>query len=169
MNGPEPRTVIEVDKYDNDIVFEKGDFALIYRGKAITPSTLGTIYSSATVARREAAQMFAGVVANASAAGDSNKIRIDIGLESYFKLAQNAAGAMSVADFIGIKATGSGVAWGLEDQQIEGDCSYPIAVIVQSKSSTGTDVLAKLLPQKLFNAVHSYAICDGESALSYAG
>jgi hypothetical protein len=168
MSEPEPRNVIKVPVASATVV-EKGDFILIYQGNAITPSMLGTIYSSETVARREGRQMFAGIATSASAAGETAPVIVDIGLEGLWKLTQDAAAAASVADLYGIAATGSGVAWGLLDQQVEPDCSYPIAVLVDEKQATGTDIYCKALPGKLFNVAHSYNICDGDSALSYAG
>ena len=151
-------------------VIEKGDFVLMWRGSAITPSMLGDIYGSATAARREAANLFGGISQDASAAGDTLPVSVDIGLDGIYALDQCTAGAMSVADLVGFCATSiAGGLWGLGDQTVEADCSYPIAVVVQEKAATGTRILAKMLPNRVFNFVHSYPICDTESNMSYAG
>jgi hypothetical protein len=153
----------------NDI--EKGDFVLIFQGKALKPSDIGYIYSSATVARREGTMMFAGVARNTSRAAATTKVQVDISVDnSIYKFTQCTAAVASITDKFGICAEQSGGLWGLLDQKVEPDCSYPIAVLVEEKSiATGTDVLCKLLPTKLFNGSHSYNICDTDSALSYAG
>ncbi len=175
MRCPEPRTLIQVEKHASTVVVEKGDFVLIYKGKAITPSVLGTVYTTATKARREGAMLFGGIARNASASGDMNKIQVDIGLEAIFKLTQCTAGAASVADLFGICAVSNASnLWGLEDQKVQADCSYPVAVLIEEKAATGTDLFCKLVPQKLFNPVHSYTICYGVNDktfvnLSYAG
>jgi hypothetical protein len=174
MRGPEPRTLIQVDVASATVI-EKGDFVLIFKDKAITPSQLGTVYTTVTKARREGAMLFAGIARNASPAGSTNKIQVDIGLEAIFKLTQRTAAAQSVADLFGICAVSNASnLWGLEDQKVQADCSYPIAVLIESKPATGTDVFCKLVPQKLFNPVHSYTICYGVNDktfvnFSYAG
>lgn len=169
MRGPQPRTLVEVPVASATVV-EKGDFVLIFQGNAITPTALGNIYSSATVARREARMMFGGVARNSSAAGSTAPVQIDVSLESIFRFDQCNAGAASVADLYGICAvSAAGGVWGLADDTIEPDCSYPICVCVQAKGATGTEMLAKLLPGRLFNVHHSYNICMAETAYSYAG
>ena len=116
--------------------------------------------------------LFGGVARNSSPSGKTTKVQVDIGLEAIFKLEQCSAHAASVTDLYGICAVSNAAnLWGLEDQKVEPDCSYPIAVLVESKIATGTDILCKLIPQKLFNPVHSYNMCPigGDDALSYAG
>ena len=171
MRGCSQRTLVQIDKLDSANLVEKGDFVLIFQGKAITPSDLGQIYSSATVARREGSMMFGGIARNTSDANSSRQVQIDISVDSsIYKLVQCTAAAASITDKFGICAVSDADGgWGLEDQKVEPDCSYPIAVLVESKPAAGTDILAKLLPTKLFNGSHSYNICDGDSALSYAG
>lgn len=171
MRGCLERTLVQVDKFAQADAIEKGDFILVFQGKAINPSKLGSIYSSATVARREGSMMFGGVARNSSPADSTRQVQLDISVDnSIYKLTQCAAAAASITDKFGICAVSDADGnWGLEDQKVEPDCSYPIAVLVESKPATGTDILAKLLPTKLFNGSHSYNICDVDSALSYAG
>ena len=171
MRGCSQRTLVQVDKFATANLVEKGDFVLIFQGKAITPSDLGQIYSSATVARREGSMMFGGIARNTSDAASTRQVQLDISVDSsIYKLVQCTAAAASITDKFGICAVSDADGgWGLEDQKVEPDCSYPIAVLVESKAATGTDVLCKLLPTKLFNGSHSYTICDADSALSYAG
>lgn len=168
MRGPQPRTLVEIPCVTT-IGIEKGDFVLLWRGNAINPAALGFIYSSAPTARREARMIFGGVARNTSPVGSTTKVQIDVSLESIFALDQCSAHAASVADLYGICAVSNAAgAWGLEDQKVEPDCSYPIAVNVQEKLALETRILAKLLPGKLFNVHHSYNICENESHLSYA-
>lgn len=169
MRGPQPRTLVEIPCVTT-IGIEKGDFVLIWRGNAINPAALGFIYSGAVVARREVRMIFGGIARNSSPVGKTTKVQIDVSLESIFALTQCSAHAASIADLYGICAVSNAAgAWGLEDQKVEPDCSFPIAVLVQEKLATGTRILAKLLPGKLFNVHHSYAICGTEADLSYAG
>lgn len=171
MRGCLERTLVQVDKFAAANNVEKGDFVLVFQGKAVIPSDLGSIYSSATVARREGSMMFGGMARNSSPANSTRKVQLDISVDnSIYKLAQCAAAAASITDKFGICAVSDADGnWGLEDQKVEPDCSYPIAVLVESKAAPGTDILCKLLPTKLFNGSHSYNICDTDSALSYAG
>ena len=174
MSGPVPRTLVEID-CSTLVGIEKGDFVLIWRNTAIPPSSLGTVYTTATKARREGCMLFGGIARNSSPVGSTNQVQLDISLESVYKLEQCSAHAASVADLYGICAVSNASnLWGLADQTVQMDCSYPIAVLLKSKSATGTDIIAKLVPQKLFNPVHSYTICYGVNDntfvnLSYAG
>ena len=171
MRGCLERTLVQVDKFNTANDIEKGDFVLIFQGKAVKPSDLGSIYSSATVARREGSMMFGGIARNSSPAASTRQVQLDISVDnSIYKLVQCASAAASITDKFGICAVSDADGnWGLEDQKVEPDCSYPIAVLVESKPAAGTDILCKLLPTKLFNGSHSYNICDVDSALSYDG
>lgn len=174
MSGPVPRTLVELECAIT-VGVEKGDFVLIWQGNAIPPSQIGYIYTSATKARREGAMLFGGVARNSSPVGSTTPVQIDISLESVYKFCQCTAAAASVADLYGICAeSNASNLWGLSDQAVEPDCSYPIAVLLKAKSATGTDIICKLVPQKLFNPVHSYNICNGVNDntfpnFSYAG
>ena len=169
MSNPGNQDIIPVPVASATVI-EKGDFVLIWRGNAIQPSDMGSIYSASTVARREGCQFFAGIAQAASASGETAKIGVDIGGDTKLKLTQASAAALSVADMVGIAATSiAGGLWGLEDQKVEADCSFPIAVVVEEKAATGTDVYCKLLPTRLFNFAHSYPTCMTESNASYAG
>lgn len=171
MRGCLERTLVQIEKYAAANNVEKGDHVLIFQGKAVIPSDLGQIYSSATVARREGSMMFGGIARNSSPANSTRLVQLDISVDnSIYKLTQCVAAAASITDKFGICAVSDADGnWGLEDQKVEPDCSYPIAVLVETKPATGTDILAKLLPTKLFNGSHSYNICDIDSALSFAG
>jgi len=171
MRGCLERTLVQIDKWDSAEDIEKGDFILIYQGHAIKPSDLGQIYSTAPIARREGAMMFGGVARNSSPADSTRKVQLDISVDnSIYKLSQCTAAAASITDKFGICAVSDAAGgWGLEDQKVEPTCSYPIAVLVEEKAAAGTDILCKLLPTKLFNGSHSYTLCNGDSALSYAG
>lgn len=169
MRGPQPRTLVEIPCVTT-IGIEKGDFVLIWRGNAVNPAAIGFIYSSAPAARRDVRMVFGGIARNTSRVGSTTKVQIDVSLESIFALDQCSAHAASVADLYGICAVSNAAGvWGLEDQKVEPDCSYPIAVLVQEKLASETRILAKLLPGKLFNVSHSYNICENESHLSYDG
>ena len=169
MRGPQPRTLVEVPCVTT-IGIEKGDFVLIFRGNAVNPAAIGYIYSSATAARRDVRLFFGGIARNSSPVGSTTKVQIDVSLESIFALDQCTAHAASIADLYGICAVSNAAGvWGLEDQKVEPDCSYPIAVLVQEKLASETRILAKLLPGKLFNVHHSYNICGVDGDLSYAG
>jgi hypothetical protein len=161
MNGPQPRKLVKLN-VDSDVVIEKGDFVLLFQGKGINPEQIGYIYSSATVARREGAMLFGGIARNSSPSGSTTQVQIDVSPESLYKLTQCSAHAASVADLYGICAESNADGlWGLQDQAVELDCSYPIAVLMDEKAATGTDIYASLIPTKLFYPQHSYTICYG--------
>jgi hypothetical protein len=161
MNGPQPRKLVKLDVASATVI-EKGDFVLLFQGNAIPPSLIGYIYSSATVARREGCMLFGGIARNSSPAGSTTQVQIDVSPESLYKLTQCSAHAASVADLYGICAVSNADGlWGLEDQKVEQDCSYPIAVLMESKAATGTDAYMSLVPSKLFYPIHSYTICYG--------
>ena len=169
VSGHAPRCLVEIPVASATVI-SKGDFVLLYQGNAIPPSLLGSIYSSATVARREGFMMFGGIARNSSRSGDTDPIQIDISADSQYHLQQCSAGALSVPDLLGICAVSNASnLWGLEDQKVSADCSYPIAVTLKAKGATGTRIIARLLHTKLFMPQGSYNICDGDSALSYAG
>lgn len=161
MNGPQPRKLVPL-RVASATVIEKGDFVLLFQGMAIPPSLIGYIYSSATTARREGAMLFGGIARNSSKDGETALVQIDVSPESLYKLTLCTAAAASVADLYGICAvSNAGGLWALEDQKVEPDCSYPIAVLMEEKAATGTDIYASLIPTKLFYPQHSYTICYG--------
>lgn len=161
MNGPSPRKLVPL-RVASATVIEKGDFVLIFEGMAIPPSLIGYLYSSALTARREGAMLFGGIARNSSPAGETNLVQIDVSPESLYKLTLCSAAAASVADLYGICAVSNGDGlWALEDQKVEPDCSYPIAVLMEEKAAAGTDIYASLIPSKYFYPQHSYTICYG--------
>jgi hypothetical protein len=169
MRGPQPRTLVEIPVLSAQVV-EKGDFVLIWQGNAITPSGLGSIYAQPTTARRDARMIYAGVARMSSANGQTAPVQVDVSLESIFAFEQCSAHAASVADLYGICAVSTaGGLWGLADDTVEPDCSYPIAVLVQQKLALGTRMLCKQLPGKLFNVEHSYNLCPADVDMSFAG
>lgn len=169
MNGPQPRKLVPL-RVASATVIEKGDFVLIWQGMAIPPSLIGYIYGSATTARREGAMLFGGIARNSSPAGQTNLVQIDVSPESLYKLTLCTAAAASVADLYGICAvSNAGGLWALEDQKVEPDCSYPIAVLMEEKAAAGTDIYASLVPSKLFYPVHSYTICYGVNDNTFVG
>lgn len=167
MNGPQPRKLVPL-RVASATVIEKGDFVLIFQGMAIPPSLIGYIYSSALTARREGAMLFGGIARNSSPAGQTAVVQIDVSPESLYKLTLCSAAAASVADLYGICAVSNGDGlWALEDQKVEPDCSYPIAVLMEEKAAAGTEIYASLIPTKLFYPQHSYTICLGVNDNSF--
>lgn len=153
-------------------VIEKGDIVLLWDGKAIQPSDLGSIYDTELAARAEGARMFLGIAWDPSPAGSTHDIRVDICIDSIYEYPQCDAAAASIADLYGICAASTAASeWALSDQAIEPDCSYPIMQCVREKTATGTSLLVKMYQNHFYNRPPSWAMdtCHTDSDKSYAG
>lgn len=151
-----PRQLIQVPIASATVV-EKGDLVVLSSGKATTPSLLlasGSETATAALARNAVQGVFMGVAENASAAGDTDDILVDISLEAIFEFNQATAAAISVGDLLGAAASSTASAsYTASDDTVEADTSNPIAVCVKEHTAAeGAGTKVKLVPQKLFNS-----------------
>lgn len=135
-------------------VIEKGDFVLIESGAATTPSLkypAGSAGASAVLCRNAAMQSFGGIAENASAAGDTAPILVDISQEAVYEFVQGTAADISFGDRIEILANSTASAsWTLSDNSVAAGTTNPFAVCVKDHDSAeGANIRARLLPQKL--------------------
>ena len=153
-------------------IIAKGDFVLLFDGKAIQPSDLGDLYNTNLAARQESSRMFLGMAMDESESGEELDIRVDISLNSIWNLTLCTAAAHSIADLFGICAYSTAAnSWALYDQKIEPDCSYPIMQCVKEKAAAGTDILCKMVQNLMNNRQPSWAAdtCHTDSDLSFEG
>jgi len=127
-------------------VIAKGDFVCLVSGAAVPASDVAD-GGDAAANREAAAEAFIGLAQTASADGDTDDLLVDISMESIHSLTQAAAAAVSVGDLIEIYATTAAAS----DQTVVAGSTSHIAVVVREKSATGTEILCKLVPQKLIN------------------
>lgn len=141
---PQPATV----PVESATVIEIGDAVLLSSDYAIPASSLADA-GDAAANREAAADAFIGIAMSASAAGQTEDIRI--GTAGVWELEQKTAAAVHFGDPMGIYATADGC----EDQSCVEDATSPIGVCWKTKTSTSdTGVLVKLLPS-LLNALNS--------------
>ena len=139
------QTIVEVPVASATVI-EKGDFICLVSGLAVPAGSVADAGDAA--ANREAvADAFLGIAQNASANGETKPIMVDIGLESVHALDLASAAALSFGDLIEIYADTNAAT----DQTTVAGSTSPVAVCVKEKGSTGTEFLAKLVPQKLLN------------------
>jgi len=156
------RNLVEVDVASATVI-EKGDFVVLSGGLATTPSLFqaqGSEAASSTLARDGCADIFVGIAEDASAAGSTARILVDVSLDSVYQLEQSTAEAISFGDLVAIKATSTASAsYGCEDDAIDSvtnGTTDPIAVCVKSHTAAeGAGTLCKLLPNKVINPAQS--------------
>lgn len=150
------RQLVEVPVASASVI-EKGDFVCLSGGNAVTPSELlaqGSEKTSKALARDAVADTLIGIAENASAAGDTDDILVDVSLDSIYELDQATAAAISFGDKIGVYASSTASAsYTASDDTVEADATNPIAVCVKAHSSAqGVGTLAKLLPNTTMNS-----------------
>lgn len=141
---------------DSATIIEKGDFVLVYGGKATTPTQLlasGSEKTTRQLAKNACAAAFLGIAENASGSGDTDDILVDVSLESIYELKQAAAAACSFGDQVTFQANSTASAsYNCADDSISvaANCDNPIGVVVrQHTAAQGAGTLTKLVPQKV--------------------
>ena len=127
-------------------VIEIGDFVLLSSNYGIQASDLADAGDAA--ANREAcADIFLGIAESASAAGETEPVRV--GTAGVWLLTQKAAAAIHVADPVEIYASADHC----EDQTVVEGATSPIGYCVE-EDAVGGDIKVKILPN-LLNALNS--------------
>lgn len=142
-------------------VIEIGDFVCEVDGKLLNIQTLqaaGTLSEvSAAAAQSSIADAFIGIALHASASGETQKVNVDISIQSIYEYPLNSAGSLSFGNLIEVLALSSASnSWGGRDQLISAGTTNPIAVCVE-QSLTGTGKLIKLLPSVKMNSVAGHS------------
>ncbi len=129
-------------------VIEKGDFVGLSALNE-TVVNVGAIADAGDEAanREAAADRFLGIAQTASASGETERVVVDISLESIHELTLQTAAALSFGDFVEIYAD----TFASHDQLCVAGSTSGIAVVVKEKAAAGVDFLAKLTQQKLLN------------------
>jgi len=130
-------------------VVKKGDFICMEAGNEYAVPAASLADAGDAAANRElGADTLVGIAMGDSAAGETERIPVDISLESVFQLDLQAAAALSFGDLLEIYAT----TLACDSQALVAGSTSQVAVCVKEKSATGTAVLCKLLPQKLLHS-----------------
>ena len=140
-------------------VIEKGDFIVLSGGKATTPSLLqasggGATQVSRILAKSVTALAFVGIAIDASAAGETVPVAVDVSIESQYNLAQTTAAGISFGARLEIDAVSyASASFGCVDDTVVAGSTNPIAVCLRDHTSATVTTKSKLLPQKIINDV----------------